>query len=189
MSDSVKGARLRPPQKPSEGRECNPMSLLRKGVVVFDSLVDFLGFLSGLLLVLLMSITCYAVVMRYIFHSPSGWVIEVCEYMLLYITFLGTTWLLKRDGHVKVDIVLVSLNPKVANVLRLVTSIMGAVSCAFLVVYGTLNTVKYYQGGTLVIQTLNTPKWILTAVIPFGSFLLVVQFLRQFIVLLHNSKK
>lgn len=163
------------------------MHLLKKGEEIFGHVIDFLGFLSGLLLLFLMLITCYEVVMRYLFRSPSGWVVEVCEYMLLYITFFGTTWLLKHDRHVRVDILVALFKPKLRRILGLVTCLMGATSCSFLVVYGTLNTFEHFQNGTLVIQTLNTPKWTLVAVIPLGSFLLVIQFLRQFVALLRGA--
>ena len=165
------------------------MNLLQKTMATFDRTINFLAFLAGSLLVLLMVIICYEVVMRYLFRVPSGWVVEVCEYMLLYITFFGTAWLLKQDRHVRVDVVLALINPRFQKALGLVTSIMGAVSCSFLVIYGAINTWNHLQKGTLVIQTLNTPKWILVAVIPLGSFLLIIQFLRHFYGLLDRPKE
>lgn len=162
--------------------------VLQRTLAVFDWTINLLAFLAGLFLALLMLIICYEVVMRYIFHAPPGWVVEVCEYMLLYITFLGTAWLLKKDGHVRVDIVLALLNPGIRRLLNILTSLIGAVGCLFLFVYSLLSTWHHLEKATLVIQTMNTPKWILTAIIPIGSFLLVIQFLRNFFVLLAAPK-
>ena len=164
------------------------MSVLRKTLALFDRTINFMAFLAGLFLALLMLIICYEVVMRYLFHAPPGWVVEICEYMLLYITFLGTAWLLKEDGHIRVDIVYVLLNPAIRRVLNILTSLTGAVACSFLFLYGVFSTWQHLQKATLVIQTMNTPKWILTAIIPIGSFLLVIQFLRKFFVLLAPPK-
>jgi len=163
------------------------MNLLQKALVAYDRTINFLAFLAGSLLVLLMLIICYEVLMRYFFRVPSGWIVEICEYMLLYITFFGTAWLLKEDRHIRVDVVFALFNPRFQKVLGLVTSAMGAISCSFIVVFGALNTWKHIQEGTLVIQTLNTPKWVLVAVIPLGSFLLVIQFLRYFFGLLDRA--
>jgi C4-dicarboxylate transporter, DctQ subunit len=160
------------------------MIRLEKGWEIFDHVINFLAFLAGILVILLMLITCFQVVMRYIFHAPFGWVVEICEYMLLYITFLGTAWLLRENGHVGVDIVLNFLHPQLRKILILVTSGICALACPFLVLYGMMITWDYFERGTLVMQTINTPKWILMAVIPMGGFMLTIQFLRQFLNLL-----
>ena len=148
------------------------------GVVsILDRVISFMAYLAALLLFLLMLIICYEVVMRYLFRSPTGWVIEACEYALLYITFLGAPWLLKQDGHIRVDILFAFLNRKVSRILNTATSLVGAIACGFLFVYGILSTWHHFQESTLVIQTLNTPKWALLIIIPTGSFFLVLQFL------------
>jgi TRAP-type C4-dicarboxylate transport system permease small subunit len=41
---------------------------------------------------------CYEVVMRYFFMIPSLWVVQTCEYALLWIVFLGATRLLSEQG-------------------------------------------------------------------------------------------
>jgi TRAP-type C4-dicarboxylate transport system permease small subunit len=146
-------------------------------VSIIDRVISFMAYLAGLLLFFLMLIICYEVVMRYLFRSPTGWVIEVCEFSLLYITFLGAAWLLKQDGHIRVDILFTFLNRKVSRILNTATSLLGAISCGFLFVYGLMSTWHHFRESTLVIQTLNTPKWVLLIVIPIGSFFLVLQFL------------
>ena len=146
---------------------------------IFDKFIDFLAFLAGSLIIILILIIAYEVIMRYFIHKPVGWVVEICEYILLYITFLGTTWLLREGGHISVDIIFNNLSFNISNVLGRLTSIVGAIACCFIVYYGSSYTCHLYELKTLVIQTLNTPKWILVAVIPFGSFLLVLQFIRM----------
>ena len=146
----------------------------------FDALIDGCAVIAGLLLVAMMLLVCCSVVMRYMMHLPVGWVVEVCEFGLLFITFLGTTWLLKKDGHIKVDIVIGSLQPAVRKVIFRITSLVGAASCGFLLWYGTYETWDHFQRSTLVIQTLETPKWMLLIVIPFGSLLMIIQFMRLF---------
>ena len=163
------------------------MIKLEKGGEIFDHVINFLAFLAGALVILLMLITCFQVVMRYVFHSPFGWVVEICEYMLLYITFLGAAWLLREDGHVRVDIILNFLHPRPRKILILVTFGICALACPFLVLYGMAITWDYFERGTLVMQTINMPRWVLMAVIPMGGFMLTIQFLRQFLNLLFSK--
>jgi len=146
----------------------------------FDALIDGFAFIAGLLLVGMMLLVCCSVVMRYILKLPVGWVVEVCEFGLLFITFFGTTWLLKKDGHIKVDLLISVLPPAARKVLFRVTCLMGAAACGFLLWFGAYETWDHFQRSTLVIQTLETPKWMLLIVIPFGALLLIIQFVRMF---------
>jgi TRAP-type C4-dicarboxylate transport system permease small subunit len=147
---------------------------------LFDNIINGFALIAGLLLVAMMLLVCCSVIMRYILNLPVGWVVEVCEFGLLFITFFGTTWLLKKDGHIKVDLVISVLPPVVRKVLFRITCLMGAAACGFLLWYGAYETWDHFQRSTLVIQTLETPKWMLLVVIPFGALLLIIQFIRMF---------
>lgn len=155
------------------------MGLLRKAGSIFDRLIDVQGFLAASMLLFMMLITCYEVIARYIFGTASAWVLEVCEYMLLYVTFLGATWLLRRDGHVKVDVVWARFGPKSKRVLTLMSCFTAAWATLVVAWFGATSTWDHFQRHINVIQTLRIPKWILLLVIPMGSLMLFVQLLRQ----------
>ena len=165
------------------------MSFLEDIVRVFDRVIHWTFILAGLLTILLILIVGYEVVMRYFFHVPVGWVVEVCEYLLLYLTFFGSAWLLREDRHIRVDILLASLNQRSRDFLNLINSVMGAVSCALITIFSSMNTWKHIDEGTLVIQTLSIRKWVLLWVIPFGFVLLLVQFIRTFFEQIQRLKK
>lgn len=145
----------------------------------YDRVLDTLGVIAGTLTILVMLVICYLVVMRYIFHRPPAWIVELSEYLLLYITFFGAAWLLRKDGHVNVDIVLIFLPDSWKRALNVITAVLGTISCLILAGIGTWVTANNYTRGLYSIQTLSVPKWILLAVIPLGSFLLFIQFLRR----------
>lgn len=146
---------------------------------IFDRIVDTLASLAGVLLIALMLLICYEVVMRYFFARPPAWAIEISEAMLLYITFLGTAWLLKVGGHVAVDIVYAQLNPKVKLSLDVITSAMGLVICLILTWYSGASAWDHFLRGARLTQALDYPKVILLAIIPAGFLTLSAQFLRQ----------
>ena len=62
----------------------------------FDRLSDAMAALAGVLLVLISAAMCYTIFMRFIFRQTTIWIIPMSEYALLWIVFLGTTWLLRR---------------------------------------------------------------------------------------------
>lgn len=146
---------------------------------IFDYVIDATAGVAGGLVIVLMLIMCYEVAMRYFFRQPPVWAIEVCEYLLLLLTFLGAAWLLKMGGHVRVDIILGRLNPKAQTLLNIVTSGLGVIICLLLAWYGGKTTWDHFQRGILVAKTLTIPKAPLLAFISVGCFLLSIQFLRQ----------
>ena len=86
---------------------------------------------------------------------------------------------LKKEGHVKVEILTDKFGPRVQALLGIITSIIGAILCSFLIIYGTQIVWDSFQRNILMTTMLKPPRAPLLAVIPIGSFLLFVQFLRR----------
>lgn len=119
------------------------------------------------------------VALRFFLNTPIKWVFEATEYALLYITFLGTAWLLKKEGHVRLDIVLNMLKPGARTWLNIISSVMLAIVCFLLAWYGTELTIDYIQRDITWIKYYTLPLWIFIIVIPVGGFLLFIQSLKR----------
>ena len=146
---------------------------------IFDRVVNIMFYASsGLSLVIFFS-TCIELFMRYFFNRPQIWAVEVTEYAMLYITFLGTAWLLREEGHVKIDLLLSFLAPKNQAFLNSITSILGAIVCSVIAFYGSWSTWLHYQKGLTTFSAMELLKWPFLIVIPFGSLLLLIQFIRS----------
>ncbi len=118
----------------------------------------------------------YSVLMRYLWGKPVPWVVEVSSYLMLYVTFLATGWLLYQDGHVEVDLVVGNLKPRTRAAFKAITFIGGALVGFILAWKGTMVTVDYLRRGVTVIGILNTPQFLLIAIIPVGGLLLLFGF-------------
>ena len=146
---------------------------------IFDAILNVFAFLSALLLAFIMLSICLEVIMRYFLNRPLVWVIEMAEYALLYITFLGTAWLLRREGHVTVDILLVRLNPKNQAALGFFSSIIGIIISLVFIWYGSDVAWDHYQRGVFKPTVLQFPTAPILAIIPIGSVILAMQFIRR----------
>ena len=155
------------------------MKLTTKFTAIFDRTSDLLALLAAILLTFLMLIICVQVVMRYFLMRPMPGVIEISEVSLVYITFLGATWLLRREGHVKMDMVLTRLNRRTRAWVNTVTAIIGAGTCLIITWYSALATWSHAQMGHYVASTIDIPTAPILAVIPVCCFLLFIQFLRR----------
>ena len=151
---------------------------------VLDKLLAFLAALAGLLLLFITFSISYAILARFVGFASPVWVVQFNEYALLWLTFLGTAWLLARDKHVSIDLVTRLLPVYGRVILSLLHNAAGAVLCAVFTWYGALVTWDQFQRGVTDVQAIDFPKYLVLMVIPFGFFLLTAQFLRRFISIL-----
>ncbi len=155
------------------------MKVLTKVGVIFDRAIDSLAVLAIVLLVFAWFSVNLEVVMRYFLNRPLIWVVEVTEYILAFTAFLGAAWVLKRDRHTVIDIVVNRLKPRNQALLNMITSIIGAIICLVLTWYGSQITWDHFQRDVLLTKALELPKAPFLSVIVLGSFLLFIQFLRR----------
>ena len=155
------------------------MNLRTKCSRVFDGSNSVLAVMGAVILVLVMLSVCYNVFTRYFLHFTTAGMFEIWEYSLLYMTMLGAAWLLKKEGHVSVDIVLTHLKPRAQAMVNIITSLLGALMFLALAWYGSEATWRLFQAGTRIPGDLFPPKGAIVIIIPIGSFLLFIQFLRR----------
>ena len=155
------------------------IKLLTKADHIFDHILSATAVMAGVFIIFLMMGTVAEVVMRYFFNRPISWMLEVLAYCLVWITFLGVAWLLKREGHVNMDIFLVRFKPRTRCLVNIITSVLGVLICAVLVWSTTENLRFYIEVGHLQQTERYFPTAPIFCIIPIGSFLLFIQFLRR----------
>ena len=144
-----------------------------------DKVMSGLAWLAGWLMMLALLMVCLDVVLRYFFNSPIGGVLQFSEYVLLYIPFLAAAYVLKDERHIKIDIILNRLSPKVQVAVNLITSIFGVFVLLVLSYYGTYITFDYYRRGVPTLKYYKIPEFLVIMVIPLGCFLFGLQFIRR----------
>ena len=152
---------------------------LTRAARVFDRVLNIAAIVAAAMIVFQMLSVSIQVIVRYFFGVALTWVIDISAIMLLYMTFLIAAWLLRTEGHVTMNLVISRLKPKYQSFLNILTSIVGTLICAAVIWYGAKCTWLHYQTGFETPTYLETPKWIILGIIPVGSFLLLIQFLRR----------
>jgi len=147
--------------------------------ILFDRFVDFLAFLAGTLLLLVTLFVSYSVILRYLHFKPPIWILQCTEYALLWTTFLGAAWLLRKGGHIRIDTIVMRLDPKMRNILDIIVTILGLVVCFIILWFGTQKTFDLYERGIMDVKGVTLPKYPLFIVIPLGGLMLFLQFGRN----------
>lgn len=155
------------------------MKLSGKITGIFDRTVDVFSIMGGVLLVAIMLAVSVKIIFRYFLHEALVGVDEIAEISMLYLTFLGAAWLLRRGGHITIDLLFARLKPKTQARLNITTSVFGLFISLILVWYGTAATVSFWQRGILTPTILEVPRALIVGIIPVGSLLLALQFLRR----------
>lgn len=146
---------------------------------IFDRVVDFMAFLAGTILVFITGAVCYTIGMRYLFTKTTIWIIPIAEYALLWIVFLGSTWLLREKGHITTDILYVHLKERIQHYLSGIMFLIGGLTCTVLLLLGVIHVAQCIGGRVTDVRAITVPKTAVFIIIPIGSLLLSIQFFRM----------
>ena len=145
----------------------------------FDRILVTLFWVAGGLLLFVTIGTCVDVLLRYCFNRPIHWMLEITEYAMLYIPFLGAAFVLKEDGHIRVDLVITFLGERIRGWLNVATSFVGGVVMLTYTWFGAQVTLDYLKRGVPSLESLKTPMFLILMIIPIGGFVFSIQFFRQ----------
>lgn len=128
--------------------------------------------IAELALLLLMFMTVYAVVTRYVFRSPSIHAMELSTYLLLIIAWASIGWVHYEKRHVSMEALNVKLSGFWRRLSHGISQLTILIFCSVLVVSGSnivLTAIaRNYRSSTL----LKFPLWGVYILIPIGGALL-----------------
>ena len=144
-----------------------------------DRLNRFLAVIACTLLILITLAICIEIVSRSFFDISNPWLVELSEITLLYTTFLAGAWVLGREKHIAIDLIIDSINPRTARVLHFVLSLVAGAACFIVCWFGIVTVIDQYQNDIREPTIMAPMTFWITAVVPFGLSLLGIGFLRR----------
>jgi len=150
-----------------------------RAAVVFGRLLEALA-LAGCAVIFLMTLMiCADVLFRNVRLIPGvhglAWANEVSEAMLYLITMLTAPWLLRQGQHIRVDILLRAVPPRLGWVFEWIADSLGLVCCVLIAWYGARATFASFKAGSMSVKTLITPEWWMLAPLPVAFLLLAIE--------------
>ena len=155
---------------------------------VFDWIIDAGGVVAAVLLVAIMLATTIKVIFRYGLREGLIGVDQISGTMLLYIAMLGAAWVLRRNEHVTIDLLLSHVGPRTRWLLTVVSALAGVAVCLIVTVFGTLEVIDSIRTGVRIPAEIEMPRAVNLIVIPIGFLLLALQFLRQAVDLIQGAE-
>lgn len=143
----------------------------------FSRINLFCAILGAVLLFGIATIVCFEVLGRALGARSQLWVIEVSEYALLFITFLGAPYLLEKNRHVVMDLLVNKLYGFGKRVSQFLNSLIGLLICLALTYVGVQVVLDQLEFGTREVTVMRPLSWWITSAMPIGTGLMAVQFL------------
>lgn len=137
----------------------------------FGHVLRALALLGGAVVVLLMVFTVLDVFLRYVFNRPFSSSIEITEFSMAIIVFLGIAYCGWTGGHVAVDILERPLeNPR----LRFIPVILTSISALLFAAMAYLVALEAFTTMGRVSNMLRWPHFPFQIVVAFGSAMYAV---------------
>jgi C4-dicarboxylate transporter DctQ subunit len=135
--------------------------------------------ISGLLLLLIMTVYLGEIFLRYVLGMPTVWSIDLVSYSLAAMVSMAAPELARNNTHISISLILDSIKNVHArkNYMRALTFFSAAVIGYVVYVTGG-ETYKLFQRGILTVGTFVIPKWWVSVFIPVGLFFTAAQYLR-----------
>ena len=145
--------------------------------------------LSGAILLFITIAIFVDVFLRYFFDRPSIWVTEVSSYLFLYLIFLATAYALQVGQHIQVTFLLDYFSDKVRRIIDIITSLFALIFSVVLLWQSSVMTWTAFAEHWTSPTMLNAPFAYIYVIMVIGSFLLVLTFIGNIILLLSHEQE
>src|SRR3954447_6332019 len=102
----------------------------------FGRLFEILAIAAALILLAMVVVVTADILLRNLTRTGFAWANEVSEYALYVITLLTAPWLLRRGQHVRIDLVLTMVPPRIAWLMEAIADVVGLAVCVVVLRYG-----------------------------------------------------
>lgn len=154
---------------------------MKKFLKIIDQISEQSGKAVSYFIIFLVGVILFEIFSRYLFNSPTIWAHEVSQMIYgAYVILLGA-YVLKRGGHVNVEILYERFQPRTRAIIDLFTWLLFFYFCGLLLWKGG----EMAWDSFLVRETEPTafapPVYPIKMTIPLGALLILLQGLAKFI--------
>ena len=152
------------------------MDTMLRGARLVDGLSERIGKLISWLVLIAVLVSTLNAVVRYLFNFSSNAFLELQWYLFAAVFLLGASWTLKRNEHIRIDVVVGRFSPRVHAWIDILGGIFFLLPMALLIMWDAVpyameslrvNEMSSNAGGLIV--------WPAKMLIPLGFGLLILQ--------------
>lgn len=151
--------------------------VMKSYIQIIDRLNEKIGKTISWLTIILVLVTCYDVIVRYIFRESSVAFQEIEWHLFAILFLMGGAYTLKTDDHVRVDIFYTKFSVEKKALVDFIGSIIFLIPFCLIAIYSS----KDFVVNSFLIKETSPDagglpaRYILKSFIPISFFLLLLQ--------------
>jgi len=142
------------------------MKTAKKAETAITQVSEKMGMIAIVVVVIMVFFTTTDVILRYFFNAPISEVYELTGFMMLICGCLTLAWCAMTDKHVRVDVVVKLMKPRIQEILNTINHLVVAGACI-------LMTATSYKFALYMMETGAHPTLIK---LPYYPFYFIVAF-------------
>jgi C4-dicarboxylate transporter, DctQ subunit len=147
-------------------------------IPAYNSVIVALACIAGVMVAGIFASVVYDVTLRMLGLQPPYWTSAATEYALLYVTMLAAPWLVRRKGHVFVQLVNQALPAGTRRWLEKAVYVICIAISLTMAAYSLLEAIQSFERGEYDVRSIAMPLWLLYAPLPLGFVLTAAEFFR-----------
>ena len=124
------------------------MSFLNSLLRIIDNISQWAGNIIAWLFIPLVVFAMYEVIARYLFNSATTWVWEVNAWLMAALTILLGGYILLKNGHVTVDVLVRNRSQRARAAMDLITSAFFFIGIVSLLLASVSDGLRYQPTGS-----------------------------------------
>jgi len=150
---------------------------MAKYIKFIDKINSLVKYIVSILFIVMVILVALQVLTRFVIDYPISWSEEVGRYLMVYIVFLGSGLLVRKNGHIAIDFLLEIINPDNRKRLEFVNLAISTIFFLILIYSGIQLTMVVLGQATPTLQF--SMAWAYAAM-PIGSTLMLLNALAVF---------
>jgi len=143
------------------------------------------GWISSLLLFLIMTISLLQIFLRSVLNIPLTGVEELSRYFFIALIFLGLSYSFRHDGHIKLEGIQKFFPPIIGRIMELAKHISGILVFSAISISAVYTVCTNFESKT---PTISLPFWLFFLPTIIGFILLTMEHVKALIKSLKTGK-
>lgn len=137
-----------------------------------EILTQILNVLAGVSFLVMVVLTCWQVLTRYVLNNPSSWSEELVSYMFAWMSLMGASLVTAERGHMNIPILVDKCAPAIKKLLLCLAEVIGFLFSAVILAYGGFRIASLAMGQ--MTSSLGVPIGVFYVVLPLCGILNMV---------------
>lgn len=146
----------------------------------FDRLTEISSKFSAFILLAVVSSVLYQIIAR-LSHIPTRGIVELGDYLLVWICYFALPYGLRDGRHIRVDILYGRMPKKIQDIFLIIGNVICIIFSLIITWEGIKLIRMFYEIGERSLS-LNIPMYIVYIGMPLGMFLFAIEAIREIVI-------